>query len=180
MLCRCQGWYLFTMHQEPTHTIATAQWFGQSPFINLQVLHSKNISSYKAWQEFYSEGRKGFKKGLIFPGGEKRLKPLTERVIYFFNVFILSTTCSQVKHPLKDILQTEIFWEHTRGSLFICRYYKTSPKGWGSDAISHWNDCLPACHLHARSHLLLPPYTPSLALLNCPPPPPHPGPVTGF
>lgn len=54
MLCRCQGWYLFMNHREATHTIATAQWSAPSPFLLLQVLHSKNISSYEAWQEFHT------------------------------------------------------------------------------------------------------------------------------
>lgn len=67
----------------------------------------------------------------------------------------------------------QIFWEHTGGSLFICLYYKTSPKGWVSDAISHWNNWLPGCQPYARSQLpqisLLQTAKLRLPLALCPP-----------
>ena len=87
MLCRCQGCYLFTNHQGPIHTIATAQWFGHSPFIFLQVLHSKNISSYKAWQEFYTEGRKEVQEGPYFSQGREETKT-SHTEVYIFKMYL--------------------------------------------------------------------------------------------
>lgn len=145
MFCRCQSGYLFRNPQETTHTVALAQWFGQSPFIFRQLLHSKN-TSYKVWKEFYTSGRKEVKEGLYFSLEREETKT-SHREVYIFKMYLFyQPHACKSNIPLKNIVQKEIFWEHTGSSFIYCHYYKTSLKGWASDAVSLliWlRDCLP-------------------------------------
>ena len=50
------------------------------------MLHSKNTSSYKAWQEFYTEERKEVQEGPDFSRGTEETKPLTE--VYIFKMYL--------------------------------------------------------------------------------------------
>lgn len=75
---------------------------------------------------------KRLKEDLIFPRGEKRL---TERFTFLKCIYFISHMLTSQTSPQRHFAD-ETFWEHTGGSLFMSGYYKTSPKGCVSDAIS--------------------------------------------
>lgn len=147
--------------------MATAQWFGQSPFIFLQVLHSKNISSYKAWQEFYTEGRKEVQEEPYVSQGREETKT-SHREVYIFKMYLFYQP-----HACKSNIPSKTFCRQrysgnileaaylSAGIIRLARrdeYQMLSP--------AEMTACLPATSMPGHSYFM-PPNTPCLALPNC-------------
>lgn len=159
MFCRCQSGYLFRNPQETTHTVALAQWFGQSPFIFRQLLHSKN-TSYKVWQEFYTSGRKEVKEGLYFSLEREETKTSHREVYIFIMYLFYQPHACKSNIPLKTFCRKRHSGNTVEAVLFTATITRLAWRDEHQMLSPCWYDYVTVCQVIATSCPSKPPAEP--------------------